>query len=216
MGWVVEAFRFLSARVSTLEDRLAREDWPVEGAAWLVPAEELGGLVEPIARHVVDRSPRGPVVHGDCGQGDLLVALTAAGLTAYGVEPRGAVALDALERGCEVAISELAEDLASRPDATLGGLVISGVVDRVPLHALVALLTQARRVLALTAPLVLVADDPDASAQGLSPTGRDLAVGRALSSDAWTVLLERAGFVGDAPLLVPGDRRRVLTASAPT
>ena len=38
MGHVVEAFRFLSARVETLEARLAAQDSPVDGAAWLVPA----------------------------------------------------------------------------------------------------------------------------------------------------------------------------------
>ena len=42
MGHVVEAFRFLSARVETLEARLAAQDRPVDGAAWLVPARELG------------------------------------------------------------------------------------------------------------------------------------------------------------------------------
>ena len=47
MGHVVEAFRFLSARVETLEARLAAQDRPVEGAAWLVPARELGAWAEP-------------------------------------------------------------------------------------------------------------------------------------------------------------------------
>jgi hypothetical protein len=216
MGWVVEAFRFLSARVSTLEERLAREDRPVEGAAWLVPAQELGGLVEAIVRRLTARTLGAPVVHGDCGHGDLLVALAAAGVTAQGVEPRGAVALHALERGCDVAICELVEDLSARPDGSLGGLVLSGVVDRMPLHALLALLAQARRVLELNAPIVLVTDDPETSTRDRSSAGRDLSEGRSLSVDAWEVLLERAGFVGDAPLVVAGDRRRILTAAAPS
>src|SRR5208282_5886047 len=42
MGHVVEALRFLSARVRSLEARLAAQDRPVEGAAWLVPARALG------------------------------------------------------------------------------------------------------------------------------------------------------------------------------
>ena len=44
MGHVVEAFRFLSARVETLEARLAAQDRPVDGAAWLVPARAIGAL----------------------------------------------------------------------------------------------------------------------------------------------------------------------------
>ena len=49
MAQVVEAFRFLSARVGTLEQRLAYQDRPVEGASWLVSAEELGPWVTPVA-----------------------------------------------------------------------------------------------------------------------------------------------------------------------
>ena len=44
MGHVIEAFRFLHARVSTLEARIATEDVPLDGAAWLAPARELGRL----------------------------------------------------------------------------------------------------------------------------------------------------------------------------
>ena len=112
MGHVVEAFRFLSARVATLEARLAAQDRPVEGAAWLVPARELGGLVAPVAAHLVAHSPGGEVVHADCGEGGLLQALTAAGVAAHGVEPRGALALGAIERGGSVTIGEASEYLA--------------------------------------------------------------------------------------------------------
>ena len=72
MGHVVEAFRFLSARVATLEARLAHEDRPVDGAAWLAPARELGGWVGPVAAHVLARTPGGDLVHADCGEGALL------------------------------------------------------------------------------------------------------------------------------------------------
>ena len=75
MGHVVEAFRFLSARVATLEARLAAQDRPVEGAAWLVPARELGGLVAPVAAHLLAHSPGGEVVHADCGEGGLLAGV---------------------------------------------------------------------------------------------------------------------------------------------
>src|SRR5580698_5285352 len=63
MGHVVEAFRFLSARVETLEARLAAQDRPVDGAAWLVPARALGALAEPVAAHVAARTPGGVIVH---------------------------------------------------------------------------------------------------------------------------------------------------------
>src|SRR5580692_8017386 len=74
MGHVVEAFRFLSARVETIEARLAAQDSPVDGAAWLVPARAVGVLAGPVATHVSERSPGGLILHADCGEGDLLRA----------------------------------------------------------------------------------------------------------------------------------------------
>ena len=75
MGHVVEAFRFLSARVETLEARLAAQDRPVDGAAWLVPAASSAPWPDrwrPTSR----RARRaGSIVHADCGEGDLLRAL---------------------------------------------------------------------------------------------------------------------------------------------
>ena len=99
MGHVVEAFRFLSARVGTLEARLAAQDRPVDGAAWLVPARDLGNLAGPVATHVMGSTPGGVIIHADCGAGDLLHALDERGAESHGVEPRGAVALRAIEHG---------------------------------------------------------------------------------------------------------------------
>jgi hypothetical protein len=218
MAQVVEAFRFLASRVQTLEERLARQDQPIDGAAWLAPAAELAALVQPVAVHVAQATPGGLVVHGDCGSGALLEALAAADIEAEGVEPRGAVALGALERGCQVAIREVTEDLAARPDGALGGLVLSGVVDRIPLHALLLLLTHARRVLALGAPLVVVVSDAGEAELRWDGSSLDLLEGRPLRRETWTALLDRAGFVEVSLLEDTADteRRTVLVACAPS
>src|ERR1700722_16349097 len=155
MGHVVEAFRFLSARVGTLEARLAAQARPVDGAAWLVPARELGHLAGPVAAHVVASTSGGVIIHADCGEGDLLHALDERGAESHGVEPRGAVALRAIEHGCSVTMAEASEYLASRAEGSAGGLVLSGVVDRLPLYALLPLLAESRRALRRGAPLVL-------------------------------------------------------------
>ena len=217
MGHVVEAFRFLSARVETLEARLAAQDRPVDGAAWLVPARDIGALAGPVAAHVSARSPGGVIVHADCGEGDLLRALHEHGAEAHGVEPRGAVALRAIERGCSVTIAEAPEDVAARPDGSVGGVVLSGVVDRLPLHALLPLLAQTRRVLRRGAPLVVISE-PVASAAGRDAPARDLVDGVPLHEETWELLLERAGFVEVAPLpdATGQDRRTALSAVAPS
>ena len=217
MGHVVEAFRFLSARVETLEARMAAQDRPVDGAAWLVPARELGALAGPTAAYVLARTPGGEIVHADCGEGELLRVLSAGGAAAHGVEPRGAVALRAIEGGCSVTIAEASEYLADRPAGSLGGVVLSGVVDRLPLHALLPLLAQSRRGAGAggTARRPLRADHGGRVAPARA---RDLIDGRPLHEATWELVLDRAGFVEVAPL--PDgtglDPRIALSAAAPT
>jgi hypothetical protein len=213
MAPVVEAFRFLAARVKTLEDRLAREDRPVEGAAWLTPARDLGPWVAPLVDHIGAQAGGGVIVHGDCGSGSLVRALGQSGLGARGVEPRGAVALAALEDGCAVSIREVGEELTAQPDGALGGLVLSGVVDRLALHDLLVVLGEARRTLAHGGPLVIVIDP--ATGQSGS-VGRDLVGGFPLHTQTWEILLDRAGFADVATLPGAEDGRVALTAVART
>jgi len=217
MGHVVEAFRFLSSRVATLEARLAAGDRPVEGEAWLVPARELGPWAGPVAAHVAATTPGGDIVHADCGEGTLLDAFAARGTTAHGVEPRGAVALRALERGRSVTIAGAADYLAGRADAELGGIVLSGVVDRVPLHDLLPLLTACRRTLARDAPLVVVSEPATETASRAAPAS-DVVAGRSLHEVTWELLLDRAGFVDVAPLVGAEEQnqRIALAASTPS
>ena len=215
---VVEAFRFLSARVETLESRLAAEDDPIDGAAWLTPTRELGAWVGPIATYVVDRTPGGDIVHADCGDGTLIAAIDAAGAPTRGVEPRGDVALHALEQGCRVTICEASEHLSIRTARSLGGIVLSGVVDRLPVAAVVPLLAQCRRTLAVGAPLVVVAE-PTGTEQTWDPPASEILAGRPLHVATWEMLMERAGFAAISPLSEPAgagrDWRMVLAATAP-
>jgi len=217
MAQVVEAFRFLSARVQTLEERLAREDRPIEGAAWLIPARELGEWAQPVAEHVVAGAPAGEVLHADCGEGQLLGSLLRAGVRARGVEPRGGVALRALEQGYAVSIVEVVDDLAARPSGSLGGLVLSGVVDRLPLHSILLVLSEARRVLALGAPIVVVATEPARAGAARDVVADEVLAPRTLHARTWEVLLARANFAGAAPLAggPAGDGRVAIAATVP-
>lgn len=217
MTHVVEAFRFLHARISTLEARVSTEDVPLDGAAWLAPARELGGWVEPLCSLIAERTPQEEVLHADCGEGGLLRSLTQIGVTAIGVEPRGGVALRAIERGCDVTISEVTEHLPQRRTASLGGLVLSGVVDRVPLHAILPLLVDARRVLTSGAPIVIVSEPLSPLALN-APTSIDVVDRAALHLETWELLLGRSGFVDVAPMpaVAAGDDRFGVSANAPT
>ena len=113
----------------------------------------------------------------------------------------------------------MSEELAARGPASLGGLVLSGVVDRLPLHALVALLARARIALQPGAPIVVVASDPEQQGTWSGVVAQDLVGPRPLHAQTWELLLQRAGFVAVAPLDASGpvarDARFALSAATP-
>jgi hypothetical protein len=204
MAIVVEAFRFLSARVRTLEEQLGRLDTPLRGPAWIAPAAELGSWSDVVAPVIVGSRPNGDVLHADCGDGGLLSTLQAAGISTIGIEPRGRIALGPLERGLRVRICEVAEVLPGIATGTLGALVLSGVVDRLPVHEVTPLLAQARRALSAGALIVIIASEPELVGNTWSPVRADLVSGRPLHEVTWATLLANAGFEASSVLQAPG------------
>jgi len=199
----VEAFRFLAARVEAIEDLAKREKEPIDAVARLARPPALGEWSGQIADWIVDARPAGEVVHGECGEGDLAVALSEVGLTVRGAEPRADVAWQAAERGVDVYIGPIAELLGSMATGSLGGLVLSGVVDRAPLGELVGLLDLATGRLTPGAPLVVVGTRPEAVATGWDAVAQDLLPGRPLHAETWKLLLTRAGYE-EVGRLLPG------------
>ncbi len=214
MGHVIEAFRFLSARVRTLEGEMAHQHEPVLAPAWLAPAQPLGPWTSLIADHMAKASPAGNVLHADCGDGSLLTALQSAGLTAEGVEPRGGIALGPLELGHRVTINEAVDVLAGAGAGSLGGVVLSGVVDRLPLADLTTLLSRTRHALAAGAPLVVLSTVPVGSEAEWDAPASDVVPGRPMHTATWEFLLDRAGFVGTSVMAGPTEIGPRLALSA--
>jgi hypothetical protein len=150
----------------------------------------------------------------------LLTSLADQGVPAVGAEPRGELALVALEHGCSVTIAEVADVLRGRDQASLGGLVLSGTTDRAPFPAIIGLLARALGVLKPNAPIVVVVTEPDALVAGWDLVAREILAPRALHAQTWEFLLQRAGFVQVAPLAGPdaGETRSrfALAATAPS
>jgi hypothetical protein len=213
---VIEALRFLGARVEQLEEAVARRSAPVDAVGALAPTPT-GSWARPVADWLVALSPEGPVLHGECGGGELVVALAAGGIDAKGVEPRGDIAWQAADQGAPVVVGELPDLLGGQPPGSLGGLVLSGVVDRLPIDELVALVEVSGARLADGAPVVVVGTNPEAAA-GWDAAARDLLPGRPLHAETWELLLARAGFVdvGRLELGSDGGPVYVVTARRPS
>jgi len=206
LAQVLEALRFLSARVDTLARVVSRTAQPVDGLAWLVEPESLA-VWAPTLVELFDHAG-GPLLHGECGSGELLAALGAQGVSGEGCEPRGGLALQAAERGLTVHVAGVAAHLAAVAPRSLGGLVLSGVVDRVALADQLDLLDAGTERLQKGAPLAVIGTHPSAIADRWSAVAQDLVPGRPMHPETWTLLLERAGYSGlEAFPSIPGSSK---------
>jgi hypothetical protein len=189
----LEALRFLAARVATLEREAAARAAPVEGLAWFEPDDASPLLVDEVTAELSGVTLGGPVLHVECGGGELLARLRAAGMEADGADPRGELVLSAVaSRGIDVDVGDASGTLGGQPPGSRGAVVLSGVVDREPLSQLVALLDAALHVLAPEGVLAVVSRGP-ASVSGWAAVAQDLLPGRPLHAETWELLLRRAG-----------------------
>jgi hypothetical protein len=188
-----KAVRLLDDRVRALEQAVPPPGGAVGREARLAHGEpDLSPWVPPLV-DLLKAAP-GRVVHAEAGRGALVALLTAAGVDAYGVEPVEELAQRADERGIEVRLDPVAAHLKALPDRVLGGLVLSGCVDRLPPGALVELADLASVKLARRGRLVVIGTHPAAWGRDLDPVEADLAAGRPLHARTWCHLLEGRGF----------------------
>ncbi|MFC0082157.1 methyltransferase domain-containing protein [Aciditerrimonas ferrireducens] len=129
----------------------------------------------------------GRVLHGGCGDGWLVEALGQRGCDAYGVDPR----VDERTSRVDVRAEDVAEHLRGLAPASLGGVVLSGVLDGMApaqrhqaLEAALAALEEGG-LLAIQAATPAAWDRPEA------PGEVDLAPGRPLRTVGWEALCRR-------------------------
>ena len=121
-------------------------------------------------------------------------ALLAAGVDAYGVEPRPELAERAAIRNLDVREESVAPHLATLPPGSLGGLVLSGSVDTMPNGSREELVRSARRAVVPDGTLVLVTSDPHRWGDDATRVVADLAPGRPWHVETWSHLLTNRGF----------------------
>ncbi len=202
-----DALRYLAARVELLEARVDPVD--LEVADLSVPAPDTGEWGEAVGSWLGPDDPGSTVVVGELGDGAVLDALRQAGRRVCGVDPRGVSFWEAFARAGaegqpdgagrpapELVFGEVAERLATMPDGTAGGVVLSGCVDRLDLAGKIGLVHQAVRATEAGGAVVLLVTDQSAWDRSLPLPARDLLPGRPLHPETWLLLLRRAGAAG--------------------
>lgn len=135
------------------------------------------------------REARGRVLHAACGDGWLVGLLAAEGVDAYGVDPRPGIVDDAELRGADLRQEEVLAHLRSVARSSLGGAVVSGIVETMDPARRDELVRTLLDRLGERAVLVLHSVSPRAWLSDDAPVEADLAPGRPLRPSTWAHLL---------------------------
>ncbi len=228
MASTVRTVRLLEERVSALEAEAS-----TSRPAALSVAERGSGVDLAVWAEVVsDRlaGVPGPVLHAECGAGELLWRLVGVGIDAYGVDPRSDLLDEAVlartgeGSGLDVRWADAADHLRALDDASLGGVVLSGCVDRLEAGAQRELAALAAAKVSFGGAVIVIGATPSAwlaRRVGLDGNGpglveADLAPGRPLHPGTWAWLLGSEGLSNVEVLLAPEAGASAEPASADT
>ena len=188
---ITRAVRLLGERVDALEDALpAAVAEPADGRTAIPDLDHWSAALTRLLDPGVGR-----VLHAEAGDGALVERLLAAGFDAYGTEPSSRASLVASAKGLEIRTDGAREHLEVLPDRSLGGVVLSGCVDRLPVAAQLSLAGLAFAKVAPGGMVAVVATDPVAWAADRSAVEHDLAPGRPLRAETWRHVLAEQGFL---------------------
>ena len=137
---------------------------------------------------------RSDVLDIGCGRGELLSALRGAGVAARGIDTNAEMVAIARERGLDAQQADALAYLSALPDASLGGLTATQVVEHLEPSYLMRLLDQAARTLRSGAPIVLETINPACWLAFFSSYIRDLTHVRPIHPDTLQYLLRASGF----------------------
>jgi hypothetical protein len=205
----VGALKLLGKRVTALEAATPGADPNVREASRRVATPtDLTPHEQAIVDHV--RGVTGRVLVAECGDGSLVRRLTTEGLDAYGCDHRIELTDAASLQGIEVRTDDVVDHLRAVDHEALGGLVLAGAVDRLPVGAQLSLADLAAAVLADGGRLALVGTDPDAWGRTTSVVDADLSPGKPLHAETWAHVLGERGFT--AIVRVDGSPHHLVTA----
>ena len=140
---------------------------------------------------------QGRVLHTACGDGWLVRRIVAAGGDAYGVDPRRAVVETAALGTLDVRDEKVTDHLPHVAEASLGAVVLSGLVEGMGARERSHLLGLIGSRLAPGGTLLVHSVGRKAFEAPDAPPEADLAPGRPLRPETWCYLLESAGYRAD-------------------
>lgn len=195
---MVRLLRRVDDRLDAIEDAL---DISVGGGGLGDPTPDVGPVAaRSIAEHMAG-SP-GPVAVVSCAEGATVAALTAAGITAYGVDVDAERIVTGSGEGLDLRPTDPIAHLGGLESGALGGVVLRGVAEELALAALKRLVDSAAVAIASGGRLVVAVDDPATR----DVVDRELRAGRGVSPETWAHIVERCGFAGET---VPVDDDRI-------
>lgn len=206
-GAVVSFLRSLADRVDRLEDAVGTLSPTVAAEVASLPYHPPSTeLVDWASTALADAA--GPVLHLGCGGGELVRVLSRHGRSAYGVDERRGLHVDALRDGFDVRSTAPLAHLRSLPDDCLGAIVLDSVVDRLGLVSQIDVANQAARVVAPGGTVAVLVRDRSADSAVL----HDLGVGHPLTPATWAFLLGRR--LGTEVITIDGPEGSSLVVGA--
>lgn len=170
----------------------------VESLTYLGFEDRFRGSQEEIRGRVEDYLPiltaASDVVDVGCGRGELLDLLVERGVRARGVDMNAAMVELCRSRGLDVERSDALSFLERQPDATIGGLVATQVVEHMEPAYLLKFLEAASVKLRAGAPLILETINPACWMAFFDCYIRDLTHARPLHPETLRYLVQASGF----------------------
>jgi O-antigen chain-terminating methyltransferase len=139
-------------------------------------------------------SGAGDVLDIGCGRGEFLALLKDHRVGARGIDANADMVATARDRGLDVAQADALEYLQSLPDASLGGVMASQVIEHMPPSYLLQLLPVILKKLRPDAPVVLETINPACWLAFFSSYLRDLTHVRPVHPETLQYLLRANGF----------------------
>jgi 2-polyprenyl-3-methyl-5-hydroxy-6-metoxy-1,4-benzoquinol methylase len=137
---------------------------------------------------------RSDVLDIGCGRGELLSVFKASGIRARGIDANNDMAAIARERGLEATHADALGYVASLPEASLGGVIATQVVEHLEPSYLMRLLDAAARALQPGAPIVLETINAACWLAFFSSYIRDFTHVRPVHPETLQYLLRASGF----------------------